>query len=596
MPASVENLGLQSFFQKELLSKETLQVTPPIGLELFLAGENPKGFLPKEISENTVLLEEAKKRRVLYEEINSIFKEMPNIKTEIGEAIDKNLINQENLIDFYKNLTDFIEADTNNTRIILYLPFEILPNLNQKSGKSETLVKTENDLVKTYKDAWIRLLFESECRASFTDGDVLEEGLGEPERIRKAAHLIPEILERGLIDFTDIKAILEINRNDKELVKSLNEGVAVAIDKKLIDEIDMELIDFSWPGERKKIKYEGNISKERLKWEEQIKKDQELDMRAKQLAKTAIKNEEALKDEPDLTVKAKAIFEIGEKTGIKKYEPLIEQIWNFGTIEAKDEIISGLSRLEKLGIVQKSFLAKLGIKLPDFEALLPIDYNEMVSRDFGYLKEAVSIIEKDEKLSELIYPVFLICGSRVKGYARLDADHDAAIFIKPEVPLKERNNLLQSLAKKIPDLLKIDKFLEYWMSEDENKLNLRQIKGINAIAGPSQINFFVGGIWLGKQEEIKKIQGDIIERYLDLSRFENQKEQTRTHLLGQMELDIIQYRLMHKGFDRFYPSQRKKPTEHSFLIDYENNFWDPVFRRIATKLFLSKVFLPDLSE
>ena len=40
---------------------------------------------------------------------------------------------------------------------------------------------------------------------------------------------------------------------------------------------------------------------------------------------------------------------------------------------------------------------------------------------------------------------------------------------------------------------------------------------------------------------------------------------------------------------------KKQGTKNSDLIDWKSDYWDPGYRRIATKLFLSRVFLPDLS-
>ena len=73
----------------------------------------------------------------------------------------------------------------------------------------------------------------------------------------------------------------------------------------------------------------------------------------------------------------------------------------------------------------------------------------------------------------------------------------------------------------------------------------------------------------------------------------------RINWLRQLELEALQYRLMHKGYSRFYPLNamaETTKTQNSFLIDSESAFWDSGYRRLATKLFISRVFLPAIEE
>jgi hypothetical protein len=32
------------------------------------------------------------------------------------------------------------------------------------------------------------------------------------------------------------------------------------------------------------------------------------------------------------------------------------------------------------------------------------------------------------------------------------------------------------------------------------------------------------------------------------------------------------------------------------MVDYESAFWDPGYRRVATQIFVSRVFLPDTGK
>jgi hypothetical protein len=57
-----------------------------------------------------------------------------------------------------------------------------------------------------------------------------------------------------------------------------------------------------------------------------------------------------------------------------------------------------------------------------------------------------------------------------------------------------------------------------------------------------------------------------------------------------MERDTVLYRLLHKGYERYFPIQ--SPYAGATAIDGDSAFYDPRFRRFATELYLGRVFLP----
>jgi hypothetical protein len=63
-----------------------------------------------------------------------------------------------------------------------------------------------------------------------------------------------------------------------------------------------------------------------------------------------------------------------------------------------------------------------------------------------------------------------------------------------------------------------------------------------------------------------------------------------------MERDTLQYRLMHKGYERFFPAYGGMKTPHGDRIDGESIFWDSGYRDAAIKLFANRVFLPKISS
>ncbi len=53
---------------------------------------------------------------------------------------------------------------------------------------------------------------------------------------------------------------------------------------------------------------------------------------------------------------------------------------------------------------------------------------------------------------------------------------------------------------------------------------------------------------------------------------------------------------MHKGYRHFFPKKGNLETEHSDNVDSDSAFYDSGYRRLATQLFINRVFLPQLSK
>ena len=66
----------------------------------------------------------------------------------------------------------------------------------------------------------------------------------------------------------------------------------------------------------------------------------------------------------------------------------------------------------------------------------------------------------------------------------------------------------------------------------------------------------------------------------------------RDFYLQAIERDLLQYRLLHKGYERHYPTTKK--TAES--IDGNSAYWDSGYRAVATKLFIDKVYIPQLNS
>lgn len=632
-----------------------IEIIRPVGVDLFFIGVDRETSLPLKLVSNPRLLEQARQRRDLYTCLGSIFKQVKDVNMDISEAIDNELVSVEEVTEVYEQLGDFIETDENNTRLILYLPIQLISNINSKKV-TEKLAESQSKLRDVYKQAWIRLLHESEPRASFVDGDILEPGMGKPPRIRKAAHLVPDLLQRGILTTDDVFEQLDLS-SEEELIKSLLEGMTVAKERQLITEESWQLMQEisqakqvrlaplkspitkeEGPEEQnleavmkrldddlsaidnkyaKNSPYVSTMSQKRAEWEKSVKQDEVMERAVCNLTNKPQKNDLEIVDieaccgrskrsEESCKVGVRSLAQTAEvyatldleraKAFTKLCRGLIQKLWDSRSLTIKDEIISCLSHWRRLEIIQDQDLQELGIRLPDLSSPFPVNLQELAKTDLRGIIEAVRKIKTDPILSEEVYPFILVFGSRLKGYAGLKADLDVAVFVKQNVTWEKRNNLVGRLRQEITELKDIDKILEFWVEDKKGKLGLRQTpEGIEAIVGAPQIHFLLGGVWVSHEKDYRQLYEDLIEKYLDLSRFGEQKDQVRTQLLRQMELDILQYRLMHKGYRRFYPNKRDPGTQNSNLIDWDSDFWDPGYRRVATQLFLSRVFLPDLA-
>src|SRR6185295_13438322 len=102
------------------------------------------------------------------------------------------------------------------------------------------------------------------------------------------------------------------------------------------------------------------------------------------------------------------------------------------------------------------------------------------------------------------------------------------------------------------------------------------------------------GAWGGNKNTIRELYEKLLVDYLYSKGKTVLQHDARTFWLKEIERDTLQYRLMHKGYARFFPKQGGIDTDHSSGIDSNSAFWDSGYRRLASKLFIDKVFLPQL--
>lgn len=223
------------------------------------------------------------------------------------------------------------------------------------------------------------------------------------------------------------------------------------------------------------------------------------------------------------------------------------------------------------------------------------EWRAEVNDDIKEVMPLIRVIESDPELAKYLYPVVILFGSRIKGYGAANANLDVAVFVKPDTPMEQRTQM-QGLLKRILTGEKIQgKALEFWLAKKGNDLYVRDFPNQDISLGDSTLVYVLfQGVWCGNDVSIRELHGNLLTGYLYSREKKTGERDSRSIWLEEMERDTLQYRLMHRGYARFFPEQGGVRTAHSDRIDSRSMFWDLGYRRLGTKLFATKVFLPQL--
>jgi predicted nucleotidyltransferase len=363
-------------------------------------------------------------------------------------------------------------------------------------------------------------------------------------------------------------------------------------------------------------KDQGEISEKRFSWLKERSRREAIESVADDIS-AAVKGgfldddvvREIIQNERDATIQSALV--VGVRKAIEKnvetdimrakllyarYEETLLLLWSKTTPEIRDELSTLFCRLHGLGIVGDNQLKALGIKIPDLSGSFSENIKSMESevRDVRAMVEA---IETDQQLSKYVYPTVIIYGSRLKGYGKESADIDLAVIVRPETPLNERDNIREKL-KKLSHHEKVHGAItEFWLDETKNGLVVYDFEELDPNLGEkSWTHVLFGGAWEGDEKVIAELRRELLVPYFSKTDEIIHGRNARELYLEEMERDTLQYRLMHKGYERFYPSYGGMHTSHAASIDGKSAFWDSGYRIVATKLFANKVFLPEISS
>jgi len=258
-----------------------------------------------------------------------------------------------------------------------------------------------------------------------------------------------------------------------------------------------------------------------------------------------------------------------------------------------DELESVLAHWADLGIVTEAHLRQFGIRLPKFDAAFP--KNEPLAAKIMGFAETIESLAKSPELSRLLYPVAIFYGSQLKGYARRKADMDVAVFVKPGVPREERENVRQILMQTFLSRKMGGRIVEFWLETRGQELRVRDFPNPDVfLADSTWVHVLLAGVWLGQKEAQRELYAKLLPGFLHSEGKTVEGRDARTLWLCEIEREVLQYRLMHKGYRRFFPVEGGIDAPGAEKLDPQSAFWDSGYRRLATKLFVARIFLPQL--
>lgn len=595
-------------FEGKIESSPEISVTRP-ALESFSTPARAADFWPAEVATNESFIGQIEDREELNDTLDTILESLGRPDTHLKTAIAEGNITEDQVTTLYASYSKLLENDAEYARAILYFPFEFLPDTTWHPATPE-LQKVKEKFADTYMKTWRKLLSVHDVRANFVDGDVLEEQhrTGDLPRAVKAAHLIPKLVEHGLLDVRDVLTLME-KSEDQTLRDSVADTIPVLADLGFLPNIDTQNEKIQTTPEEP-----ADITEKRSVWLKQEKKQRAIESAGKDMSLLII--EHALTNEtvtnlltPDADVTNQQVLIEGARQAIEsvagrdlpearnlyaQYKEALVTIWEKNVPENRHALTKAFCRLHGLGIVETKQLADLGISMPKLAG--PFSENlPAMKKELREVRDILASIESNPELSHLIYPVAMIFGSRLKGYGSPDADIDVGVFIKPGTPYAERERL-QALLKEAFHHDKIQgEVVEFWLEEKDGKLSIHDFAQPDPLLGESiTTHVLFGAAWEGDTSAIRELREKLLVPYMYDTKKITHGREARGLYLEEIERDALQYRLMHKGYERFFPPYGGISTAHANRIDAKSMFYDSGYRQLATKLFARRVFIPKI--
>lgn len=614
--------------------------------EWFISPANLAEAWPKDIAVSDAFLAKIEARQELRKRFERFLQSVP-CGLSVEESVQKGMLGSKDAEKIYSLFAGLL-ADNDYQRLVLYLPFELLPANSWRPVNG--LGRACEEFRQAYLAAWRYLLSLHDVAANFRDGDIVEVStrMSEPERVVKAAHLAPMLIKAGMISTKDLVSILEQSQ-DMVLKNNLVEALMIANTMGLISlkEItameksgdwftqsvafalqfkkschnqeanrkvpcfDLKILSPDLEREYRLIEQEdfGNVTAKRKAWLISQKK-QALNKKAALQVRDALLSEHlelgVLRTYASGAVRVVLIEGIREAIEFQArtdtdrarqifscLEPVLESLWDKNNPEETKAIFKALRRLANLGVVDGEALNKFGIPYIDLGG--PFSKNlSQIAEEVAKLEAALVSIAANETLSKLVYPVIMAYGSRLKRYGAQNADIDLAVLVKPGVDYALRPRIQELLERKLKDNGIDSRPVEFWLKAGKRKLEVIDFQDPDEYLGESWwVHILFSAAWLGQEEAVGELRQRFLIPYLWPTDARIDGCYVRRIYLEELERDCLLYRLAHRGYYEFYPPAGQD-TEFYRELDGESAFWDAGYRRLATRLYLNNVFLPEL--
>lgn len=613
-------------------------------VDLVLYQDKEPGLLPHSIQTNETIQAESEFRRKLALSIDTVFKSVPHgLSVSIPEHVSNGTLGENLVIDLYNDLHSFLVSDPYNKRLVLYMPFELLPDTTWIPSSLELEMAVEH-FVNAYLEKWNVLLTVYDIRANFVDGNLIdqEHQAGNSPRVSKAAHLIPHLVSKGILSVqNDVFRIFEAHTNPT-LRSSIADAIEELGEMQLLSSDDISYMKTSddrllqllaiLATTPKKPETQKNLgasledicaciirdieklvestypngtvkSESRLVWEQKQHIAETLEYYSTELYESIQTGSictdgvlELMRYNASPYCVSAGIIGLGKlfnsftgddlETALVLAQHMLhvfEAIYPTGTPVVQDVIEVTYNQLYNLGLLKESHV--------DWARFYPKRLEErMTLENLGIQSEKARIekfisegIAKGE-LQTYIFPIVVLYGSRVKGYAAATADSDIAVFIKPNIPFAKRAHIQDLLCTELEKYGLPKQVLEFWLTQQDDELKIQDFDLEETFLGEStftQVLFH--GLWIGEHKIMSMVSQNLIPYYFAGNPY-------RSTWLEELERNTLQYRLMHRGYNRYYsPQDRTRPSHY---IDGHSTFWDSGYRILATKLFIEKVYVP----
>ena len=546
----------------------------------------PVGFSGKPLIEQQVATQQT-----LLQVLQAVFAVLPS-NVALSQGVANNLLAEGLAVTLCNALAAQLEHNDAQKRLALYLPFELLSPM---TDGSEQLKTESNCLHKAYRNAWEQQLLQHEVRANYVDGDVLEPELrcGDHPRVVKAAHLIPSLLRVGHLTVAEV---LEYQRQatDQVLQRSIYDACLVAADLGLFPR---DQIVSRTCGEDLIQEESGNSTPGRSKWLATVAEDKLQSARASEIAKGLLEGDHVatLTLNVQTALQAIRLAATASKSVFVRHQEWVESMARSITnVSEKDELVTLLAHMHVLGVASESDLKTCDLILPNLAGSFADNLSRM-NPGSDHILGTCQQLAAHTRLSKMVYPVTLVFGSQIKGYGLTAADCDVAVFVRPGIPREKREYLEQELAE-IYSYERIGgKVMLFWLEDTGEQLHVIDWPEPEHSDGESSwLHVLFGALWFGEETSIRLLYKNLLVPYFSAPDLLLAGKPVYDRWLEEMERDTLQYRLLHKGFGRYYPIQSPMDTEHGHLIDGQAAFYEPQYRRIATELFVRRVWLPQL--